>query len=46
MLHIAIATGLTLGFAAGLLAAATGNETLTAIAVGSAPCCCVSKLTP
>lgn len=37
MLHIAIAIGLVLGFAVGLLAAATGNETLTAIAVGSAP---------
>ncbi len=37
MLHIAIAIGLVLGFGIGLLAAATGNETLTAIAVGSAP---------
>lgn len=37
MLHIAIAIGLILGFAVGLLAAATGNETLMAIAVGSAP---------
>ena len=37
MLHIAIAIGLISGFAVGLLAAATGNETLTAIAVGSAP---------
>ena len=37
MLHIAIAIGLLLGFAVGLLAAATGNQTLLAIAAGSAP---------
>lgn len=37
MLHIAIAIGLILGFAVGLGAAATGNSTLMAIAVGSAP---------
>lgn len=37
MLHIAIAIGLILAFVVGLLASATGNETLMAIAVGSAP---------
>ena len=37
MLHLAIAAGLVLAFIVGLLAAATGNETLMAIAVGSAP---------
>ncbi len=37
MLHLAIATGLVLGLAVGLAAAATGNEWLLAIAQGSAP---------
>jgi Na+/H+-dicarboxylate symporter len=37
VLHIAIATGLILGLVVGLAAAATGNETLLAIAEGSAP---------
>lgn len=37
MLHLAIAIGLVLGLAVGLLAAATGNEWLMAIAQGSAP---------
>jgi len=37
MLHILIALGLLLGLATGLLAAATGNELLMAIAAGSAP---------
>lgn len=37
MLHFAIATGLVLGLAVGLAAAATGNEWLLAIAQGSAP---------
>lgn len=37
MLHIAIAAGLILGLIVGLAAAATGNETLLAIAKGSAP---------
>jgi Na+/H+-dicarboxylate symporter len=37
MLHIAIAIGLVLAFVVGLTAAATGNELLMAIAVGSAP---------
>ena len=37
MLHIAIAIGLVLAFIVGLAASATGNETLMAIAVGSAP---------
>ena len=37
MLHLTIATGLVLGLAVGLAAAATGNEWLLAIAQGSAP---------
>jgi Na+/H+-dicarboxylate symporter len=37
MLHFAIAAGLILAFAVGLGASITGNETLTAIALGSAP---------
>lgn len=37
MLHIAIAAGLILGLIVGLAASATGNETLLAIANGSAP---------
>ena len=37
MLHLSIATGLVLGLAVGLAAAATGNEWLLAIAQGSAP---------
>ena len=37
MLHIAIAAGLILGIIVGLLASATGNEFLLAIANGSAP---------
>jgi Na+/H+-dicarboxylate symporter len=37
MLHIAIALGLLLGLGTGLGAAATGNETLAAIAAASAP---------
>jgi Na+/H+-dicarboxylate symporter len=37
MLHIAIAVGLVAGLAFGLLAAATGSETLMAIATGVAP---------
>ncbi len=37
MLHLAIATGLILGLAVGLGAAATGNEWLMSIAMGSAP---------
>ena len=37
MLHIAIAIGLVLAFIVGLTAAATGNEVLMAIAIGSAP---------
>ena len=37
MLHLAIAAGLVSGLTVGLLAAATGNPTLTAIAVGVAP---------
>jgi Na+/H+-dicarboxylate symporter len=37
MLHLAIAAGLILGLIVGLLAAATGNEWLLAIASGSAP---------
>ena len=36
MLHLAIAAGLVLGLIVGLLAAATGNEWLLAIASGSA----------
>ena len=37
MLHLAIAAGLVLGLVVGLGAAATGNEWLQAIALGSAP---------
>jgi len=37
MLHIAIASGLVLGLAVGLVASATGNEILLTIAQGSAP---------
>ena len=37
MLHLAIAAGLALGLIVGLLASATGNEWLLAIASGSAP---------
>jgi Na+/H+-dicarboxylate symporter len=37
MLHLAIAAGLTLGLLVGLVASATGNEWLHAIAKGSAP---------
>ena len=37
MLHVAIAVGLIAGFAVGIAAAATGNQTLLAIASGSAP---------
>ena len=37
MLHLAIAVGLALGLIVGLLASATGNEWLLAIASGSAP---------
>ena len=37
MLHILIALGLVLGFAVGLLAAATGSDALMAVALASAP---------
>ena len=37
MLHILIAAGLVLGFAVGLLAAATGSDALMAVALASAP---------
>ena len=37
MLHLAIAVGLVLGLVVGLMASATGNEFLLAIAKGSAP---------
>ena len=37
MLHILIAAGLVLGFAVGLLAAATGSEALMSVALASAP---------
>ncbi len=37
MLHIAIAAGLVLGLGTGLLAAATGNSFLMALATGAAP---------
>jgi Na+/H+-dicarboxylate symporter len=37
MLHLAIAAGLVAGFAFGLLAAATGSETLMSMATASAP---------
>ena len=37
MLHILIAAGLVLGFAVGLLAAATGSDALMSVALASAP---------
>ena len=37
MLHVLIAAGLVLGFAVGLLAAATGSDALMAVALASAP---------